>query len=57
MVLKPKATKEELKELGEQTIKNLESQRGELGNQIAFFQAKVDDIERKIRWLRREILE
>ena len=56
-MIKPKPSKEELKELASQAIKVLEAEARDLKNQINFLIAKIDDAERKVRWLKREILD
>jgi len=57
MALKPKPTKSELKETAEQVIKGLEAQADEFSNQIAYYTARKEDVERKIRWIKRELLD
>ena len=56
-MIKPKPSKEELKELASQAVKVLEAEASDLKNQINFLIAKIDDAERKVRWLKREILD
>jgi len=56
-MIKPKPTKEDLREKAELVIKQLEAEEKEILLQIDLLNAKVNDIERKIRWLRREIIE
>lgn len=55
--IKPKLDRNDLKETAEQVIRKLEDEERELLSQISLLHAKVDDIERKIRWLKREILQ
>jgi len=57
MALKPKPTKSELKEVAEEVVKGLEAQVNEFANQIAYFTARKEDAERKIRWVKRELLD
>jgi len=57
MAMKPKPTKSELKEVAEQAIKGLEAQADEFSNQIAYYTARKEDVERKIRWIKRELLD
>lgn len=55
--IKPKVSKEELSELAHQTVQKLIWQAEEYNSEINSLQAKIDDNERKVRWLKREILD
>ncbi len=57
MSLRPKVTKVELKEKAEETMRCLELEVEEFEQQIALLRARKEDAERKIRWLKREILD
>jgi len=56
-MMKLKPIKEDLKEKAGEVVGQLEAQREDFLNQVDFLKAKVDDVERKIRWLKREILD
>jgi hypothetical protein len=57
VALKPKASKEELKELAGQAVVKLELEVSEYQEQIKLLLLKIDDCERKVRWVKRELLE
>lgn len=56
MSIKPKVGWKNLKETAEQVIQKLEEEAKDYTAQINLLNDKVNDIERKIRWLQREIL-
>jgi len=56
-VLRAKMSKEEIQELAGQTVKKLESDVKTYNTDINFIQAKIEDCERKIRWLKRELID
>jgi hypothetical protein len=55
--IKPKVSKEELQELAGQTIVKLALENEEYRGQINLLEARIEDNERKIRWLKRELME
>jgi hypothetical protein len=55
--VKTKPIKESLREKAEEAMKLLEERRKEFLSEIALLHERVDDVERKIRWLKREILD
>lgn len=55
-MIKPKVSKEVLSEQAEEMVKNLERLIGEREREIGCLQVVVADLERKIRWLKKEIL-
>ena len=57
MSIKLKPDKVCLKETAEQAVKLLEAQRDEYLTLIDSLQAKIDEVDRKVRWLKREIIE
>lgn len=54
--VKPKVSKLELQEQAMQVVAGLESQIKEFQLEMALSQAKMDDAEKKIRWVKRELL-
>lgn len=57
MPLKPKPSKAELREKAQEVILGLSRESEELQAQIDFLEVRKEDCERKIRWVRKELLE
>jgi len=57
MALKPTSTKGGLKETAEDLVQVLEGQLEECASQIKLMVGRKEDIERKVRWIRKELLD
>jgi peptidoglycan hydrolase CwlO-like protein len=54
--VRKRVTRDEIKELAEETIKKLKAKRAEFEEEVRYLLARIDDLERKIRWLSKEFL-